>query len=347
MAVKIGSRELKAMTKIAVVTTGGTIGSEKHGSVIEIDSKGSRLNTLIRRTAQRRNIDVEVVFSLNKLSENFEPSDWLVVNDTVNSLIDRGIGNIVITHGTDTPHFTGTFLSLFPKNRSAKICLTGAYYSPDHENSDADRNISVAISYVLNPSTPTGVFAAFATDDNGSALVARTTELVPLRYDELRFRSLFGDARPNFDGQSVTLCDELAKFESGLTIEQVKNIKEAQGAIGLATSYPGDSALPWRCLPKDGVLVVESYHGGTATNCKTVKALSWLRDERPDLAICLTSIPSRYIPVPYETSRDLSDRGIWVLKDVSPHVVYVTALARLAAGFRSVDALTPFKRYKI
>lgn len=335
------------MKKIAIVTTGGTIGSERHGSIIEIDAGSNRLNSLINTITSESNVAADLVPAINKLSENFEPSDWVTVNDVIKSVIDQGVTRIVVTHGTDTPHFTGTYLSLFKANNAAKICITGAYYSPDHENSDAARNIKSAISYVVSDHTPTGVYAAFATDDIGNALIARATELAPLRYDERNFRSIFRDCAPNFDGEKVTLADEVAPFDADIKPEQVKQMQQAQGMIGYALSYPGDNAFVWRALPENGVLIVESYHGGTATNSETVRALAWLRDARPDLAICLTSIPSKFIPTPYETSTDLSSKGIWVLKDVPSHVVYVTALSRLAAGYRGQDALAPFAHLKI
>lgn len=335
------------MKKIAIVTTGGTIGSELNGSNLGIDTQSKRLNKLIEEIACESNIDAILVPALNKLSENFEPSDWVTVNNVIKSVLDSGISRIVVTHGTDTPHFTGAYLSQFESNCLAKICITGAYYSPDHEQSDAARNIRSAVSYVVSEDTPSGVYAAFATDNKGKALIARATELVPLRYDEREFRSFFGNSEPNFDGQNVILADKIATFDAGVVPAQAENMQQAQRMIGYAICYPGDSAFVWSNLPQDSVLIIESYHGGTATNSASVKALSWLRDARPDLALCLTSIPSRFIPNPYETSMDLSSKGVWVLKDVPPYVVYVTALSRLAAGLCGQEVLTPFTHLKI
>ena len=47
-----------------------------------------------------------------KLSENMAPEDWLVLAGVIKKMLDDNeIQGIIITHGTDTLHYTSAALS--------------------------------------------------------------------------------------------------------------------------------------------------------------------------------------------------------------------------------------------
>ena len=86
---------------------------------------------------------VEIPFM--KASEDMDPKDWQKIAKTVVELLnDSNIQGIVITHGTDTMHYTSAALSFFIKNLNKPVVLTYSQRSSDRASSDADLNLQCA-----------------------------------------------------------------------------------------------------------------------------------------------------------------------------------------------------------
>ncbi len=338
------------MKEIVVVTTGGTIGSALNGDQISVASDSGHLSRVLSEVAKSASRQLRIVPVLNKLSENFSPADWAAVLDQLLVQIEAGSEAIVVTHGTDTLHYTASYASQFIRNLSARVSFTGAYYSPDRPDSDAKRNVLAAVAAATSDRIPFGVYAAFgASDASREAMVTPAAELVPMRYDELLFRRQFSDGAPNFTPSNGWLRQSkpVAPYEVDVPKPSASALLVASQRIYMGMCYPGDAARLWRHLPMDSVLIIEAYHGGTASLQEGPGGIPDLARARPDLTICLASIPSPYIPVPYETSVALSGCGVQVLKDVQPHIAYVCALTRLAAGTSASEALSPLRKYRI
>ncbi len=122
--------------KIAVVTTGGTIGSLIEGRLLAIDRSGRILRDEIATVAAANNVDVEIVPSINKHSEDIEPDDWSTILHTVENCLAKGVKRIIITHGTDTLPYTAAAVDLLFGRADARICLTGSFYSLEHPRTD-------------------------------------------------------------------------------------------------------------------------------------------------------------------------------------------------------------------
>ena len=143
---KIEIEKSREKPHIAMIITGGTISSRldpKSGAVSWLTSP-EQLFKFYPGIFKYVNVDkVEVPFM--KASEEMTPKDWQKIAKTAEKLLnDENIKGIIITHGTDTLHFTGAALSFFLRNLSKPVVLTYSQRSSDRGSSDAKLNLESA-----------------------------------------------------------------------------------------------------------------------------------------------------------------------------------------------------------
>jgi glutamyl-tRNA(Gln) amidotransferase subunit D len=133
---------------ICILATGGTIASRVDYLTGGVHSAftAEELVSAVPELEEIANIRVKQAF--NKFSENIAPSDWLKIAQETYNELKKGADGIVITHGTDTMHYTSAALSFMLKT-PVPVVITGAQRSSDRGSSDAAMNLidaSVAAS---------------------------------------------------------------------------------------------------------------------------------------------------------------------------------------------------------
>jgi glutamyl-tRNA(Gln) amidotransferase subunit D len=125
---------------ISILATGGTIASRVDYLTGGVHSAftAEELVSAVPELEEIANIQVKQVF--NKFSENIIPSDWVKIAEETYKEIKKGIDGVVITHGTDTMHYTSAALSFMLKT-PVPIVITGAQRSSDRGSSDAATNL--------------------------------------------------------------------------------------------------------------------------------------------------------------------------------------------------------------
>jgi len=139
-------------SNIALIVTGGTIASKldnQTGAVKPVDNIQEFLETYPEVFNSVNLIKVESPFM--KLSEDMGFKDWKkIAKVCVNLLNDNNIKGIIITHGTDTLHYTSNALSFFIRNLNKPIVLTYSQKSIDRGSSDAYLNLKCALNVALS-----------------------------------------------------------------------------------------------------------------------------------------------------------------------------------------------------
>ncbi|MFA6489695.1 MAG: Glu-tRNA(Gln) amidotransferase subunit GatD [Candidatus Micrarchaeia archaeon] len=79
-------------------------------------------------------------------SEDLTPAHWVELAKAAAEDIKAGAQGAIITHGTDTMHYTSAALSFMLQNLPAPIILTGSQRSSDRGSSDAEPNLRCAIA---------------------------------------------------------------------------------------------------------------------------------------------------------------------------------------------------------
>ena len=155
-----GDNSTNHLSNIALISTGGTIASKidyRTGGVHSVLS-ASDLYASIPELQKYASIDPEVI--LNEYSENLKPEHWTFIANKVAEKIRSGKYNgIIISHGTDTMHYTASALSFALQNLPVPVVLVGAQRSSDRPSSDAALNLIGATVFCIK-SNYSGVFVA-------------------------------------------------------------------------------------------------------------------------------------------------------------------------------------------
>ncbi|HEX5573098.1 MAG TPA: Glu-tRNA(Gln) amidotransferase subunit GatD, partial [Nitrososphaeraceae archaeon] len=145
---------------LSLLSTGGTISSKidyRTGGVMAALS-AKELNDSIPEIKKIANIDPEVV--LSEYSENIKPEHWtLIARKVADNILSGKYDGIIVSHGTDTMHYTSAALSFALQNLPVPIVLVGAQRSSDRPSSDASLNLIGACTFAAR-SRFSGVFVA-------------------------------------------------------------------------------------------------------------------------------------------------------------------------------------------
>ncbi len=135
----------KDLPTVAILSTGGTISSRidyRTGGVYA-DYTAEDFVAMCPELSDIANIRAAKVMSV--MSEDALSSDWVRMAEEVLKVIND-VDGVVITHGTDTMHFTSAALSFLLKDLGKPVVITGAQRSIDRGSSDAFMNLTCAVT---------------------------------------------------------------------------------------------------------------------------------------------------------------------------------------------------------
>ena len=134
---------------ISILHTGGTIASKvdyKTGAVIASFNPDDLLAMFpeLKELAEFRSRLIG-----NFLSENLRPEHYNIIAKEVYKEIKEGADGVIITHGTDTLHYTSAALSFILEDLDKPVILVGAQRSSDRASSDAYTNLINAVFFIV------------------------------------------------------------------------------------------------------------------------------------------------------------------------------------------------------
>src|SRR3990167_2776713 len=118
---------------IAMIITGGTIASRYDSKTGGVDplTKPEDLFKYYPDIFKHANV-IKVEIPFMKSSEDMDSRDWQKIAKTAEKLLnDSNIKGIIITHGTDTLHYTSAALSFFLRDLKKPVVLTYSQKSID------------------------------------------------------------------------------------------------------------------------------------------------------------------------------------------------------------------------
>jgi glutamyl-tRNA(Gln) amidotransferase subunit D len=151
------------------LSTGGTIASKvdyRTGAVTPILT-AEELNSSVPELAEIANIDTEVLFS--EYSENIMPEHWLKIAKKLEEYSNSNYSGIIIAHGTDTMHYTSSFLSFALAGYPIPIALVGSQRSSDRASSDAALNLIGATKFLVESKTK-GIYVIMHYDESDETI---------------------------------------------------------------------------------------------------------------------------------------------------------------------------------
>jgi len=247
----------KGKKKITILHTGGTIASKvdyETGAVVarytpeEIVSQFPELNELA-------NIQSRLIS--NMWSEDMRFCNYNILAKEIEKEIKDGVDGIIITHGTDTLHYTSAALSFILEGLNVPVILVGAQRSSDRGSSDAAMNLICAVEFILKTEfAEVGVCMHKYSSDEICWLLPglKCRKLHSSRRDAFRPVNSKQYAEINYNTHVVNIIDNSfrPREKRELKLRLFKEVK-----VGILKSHPNMFAEEFKVYSKYDGLILE------------------------------------------------------------------------------------------
>ena len=240
--------------KIAVIFTGGTIGSCIKDDFIGVDNKMQYV--LLKKYENDREISFETSSPYSILSENLSAKELNLLQEEISKKLSEDYDGIIVTHGSDTLQYTSTAIEFAFGNCEIPIIFVSADYPLEDDRSNGYRNFQCAVEFIRNK-IANGVFVSYKNDDELITSVHFPSKL--LGHNELNANIYSIDRKP------------FAEYNGEFKINNVKLPKSTE-YIGF-TNYKTDSQIlvipnaPGQsysyCLENTKAILFKPYHSAT------------------------------------------------------------------------------------
>ncbi|MBM3228615.1 Glu-tRNA(Gln) amidotransferase subunit GatD [Candidatus Pacearchaeota archaeon] len=314
---------------IGMIITGGTIASRydvKTGGVAPL-VKPADLFRFYPELFEKVNVSiVEIPFM--KASEDMDFKDWQKIARSAEKLLNNpNIKGIIITHGTDTLHYTSAALSFFLKKLNKPVVLTYSQRSIDRASSDANLNLQCsALAAISDIAEVMLVGHATINDDYCYAMPgAKVKKMHTSRRDA--FKIVNGKPFAKIYPERIEIISNYRLRNNN----KVKADVKFEDKVALIKVYPGQNPdiLDYYARKKYRGIILEATGLGHVPAKQARK--SWLKKlkeiQKKGIVICAASqtIYGRLDPLVYSNGRELLKAGIIFLEDMLAE----TALVKL------------------
>jgi glutamyl-tRNA(Gln) amidotransferase subunit D len=316
--------KIEGLPKILLLSTGGTIASKvdyRTGAVTPVLT-AEELNSSVPELAKIANIDAQVLFS--EYSENIMPEHWLQIAEKINEYSKSDYAGIIIAHGTDTMHYTSSFLSFALAGFPIPIVLVGSQRSTDRASSDAALNLISATKFITESKTK-GVYIVMHQDENDETIVCHLGTRVRKNHTSKR-----GAFQTIGDDPAFIITEN--QIQKNIT-EDFFKVNEFQPKIYLDTKvalvkyHPGyDPSLLDKIIEMGFKGII--FEGTGLGHIGKVMYESVKKANEKGIFLGMTSqcIDGRVGMTVYESGRDLLDLGVIPLENMIPEVALVKAM---------------------
>ena len=316
--------KIAGLPKILLLSTGGTIASKidyRTGAVTPVLT-AEELNSSVPELAKIANIDAQVLFS--EYSENIMPEHWLQIAEKINEYSKSDYTGIIIAHGTDTMHYTSSFLSFALAGFPIPIVLVGSQRSSDRASSDAALNLISATKFITESKTK-GVYIVMHQDENDETIACHLGTRVRKNHTSKR-----GAFQTIGDVPAFIIAEN--QIQKNIT-EDFFKVNEFQPKIYLDTKvalvkyHPGyDPNLLDKIIEMGFRGVI--FEGTGLGHIGKIMYESVKKANEKGVFLGMTSqcIDGRVGMTVYESGRDLLDLGIVPLGNMIPEVALVKVM---------------------
>jgi len=236
--------------RVSIIMTGGTIISRvdyNTGGVHALE-KPEELLTNIPELKNIINIK-NIRSPFRKMSEDFNYKDWQTLAKLTADELNKNEG-VIITHGTDTLHYTSAALSFMLKNLSKPVVFVGSQRSSDRGSSDAFMNLICSAYASISDIAEVGV-CMHATSNDDYCYFTRGTKVRKMhstRRDAFRSINEMPLAKIWPSGKIEILNNNYKKRSDEKVVADVK----FEPKVALLKSYPGSEPDILEFLVKKG-----------------------------------------------------------------------------------------------
>ena len=299
-----------------MIFTGGTIGSVVKGKWMSTDD--STKYTLIEKykTADG-SIDFETFSPYTVLSENLSAKELNLLQKEVKKNLEKDFDGIIVTHGTDSLHYTACALEYAFGGCEIPVVLVSSAYPLEDARENGSCNFQAAAELIKSKKAR-GVFVSYKNENENKTSLHRPHNM--LQHSELSgdVYSITGKPFAEFDGEINILEEKDDVLHESHGIVQYS---ESSGIL-VIDSHPGDSFN----YSLEGVkaVILKPYHSATLDTANE-KHRSFCRKARENaVPVYVTGVNGK---LAYESTKLFDDMGIVSL----PYGTFVSAYMRIWA----------------
>lgn len=340
----VGDYQDSQLSNLSLLSTGGTISSKidyRTGGVMPALT-AKELNDSIPELKKIANIDPEVV--LSEYSENIRPDHWkLMAKKIANNVLSGKYDGIILSHGTDTMHYTSAALSFALENLPIPVVLVGAQRSSDRPSSDASTNLIGACTFATR-SKFSGVFVAMHHTISDDVIACHIGTRVRKNHTSRRdaFHSIDISPFSLVKKDQIEMCPQYAdlKFhERNKNLENLIVRSNFDDKVMLLKFYPGfDCDIIDYCVEKGNRAIILEGTGLGHINKECFQQIK--NAVKNGIFVFMTSqcIWGRTSLTVYDTGRDLLEIGVIPLSNSTSETALVKAMWCLG-NFEDKDIL--------
>jgi glutamyl-tRNA(Gln) amidotransferase subunit D len=340
----ISIKHKKDLPDIGLIYTGGTIGSKidyKSGGVFML-TKPEELLAEVPELEGIANIDLNPLMSV--ASEDMTFVEWQKIAKAVADALKKNRG-VVITHGTDTMHYTSAALSFMLNGLNAPVVMTGSQRSSDRGSSDAFMNLICSAHLASKSDIAEVVICMHESSSDTYCSAIRGTKARKMHTSRR-------DAFKPINNKPIARISREGNIEYTSMYRKVENEKKE---LKLLTGYEPKVALV-KAYPNSDPLIIDYYLSkgykgiiieGTGLGHTPVSTqnpdYSWLKrvenavDSGMIIGITSQCLYGRVNPNVYRNLRLLSNAGAIYCEDMLPEVAYVK-LGFLLGNYKKEEA---------
>jgi len=310
----------KALPNIALISTGGTIASHidyKTGAVHPM-TKPRELLGKIPELKKIANISVSEPMSI--FSEEMNSEHWSKIAGFVARELNKDdVRGVVVTHGTDTLHYTAAALSFALEGLSKPVAIVGGQRSSDRGSFDGGMNLICGVHYAASDIAEVAT-VLHGTSSDDYCIANRGTKVKKLhtsKRDAFRPINTVPLAKIYSDGK-LEKHSNCELRHSG----KVKVKSKFEKKVALIKYSPGMSPDILKFYENyKGIIIEGTGLGHVATSW--VESLSNLIKKGIFVGMTSQANYGRVDPYVYSTGRSLANHGVVYLEDMLPETAYV------------------------
>ena len=317
-------KKIEGLPNILLLSTGGTIASKidyRTGAVTPVLT-AEELNSSVPELAKMANIDTEVLFA--EYSENILPEHWLKIAHKIKQYSNSDYAGIVIAHGTDTMHYTSSFLSFALTGFPIPIVLVGSQRSSDRASSDAALNLIGAIRFIKERGIK-GIYIIMHQDENDKTIACHLGTRVRKNHTSKRgaFQTIGNE--PAFLITENQIQKNITKNFFTINKFQPKIFLDTK--VALVKYYPGyDPNILNRIVEMGYKGIIFEGTGLGHIGKSMYESVKNANEKGIFLGMTSQCIDGRVRMTVYESGRDLLGLGITPLENIIPEVALVKAM---------------------
>jgi len=316
--------KIVGLPKILLLSTGGTIASKidyRTGAVTPVLT-AEELNSSVPELAKIANIDAEVL--LSEYSENIMPEHWLQIAEKINEYSKSDYSGIIIAHGTDTMHYTSSFLSFALAGFPIPIVLVGSQRSSDRASSDAALNLIGATKFITESNTK-GIYIVMHQDENDDTLACHIGTRVRKNHTSKRGAFQTIGNNPAFIIAENKIQKNIS--EDFFKISKFQPRIKLDTRVALVKYHPGYNPKLLDQIIEMGYkgIIFEGTGLGHIGNTM-YESVKKANEKGIFLGMTSQCIDGRIRMTVYESGRDLLNLGIIPLENMIPEVALVKAM---------------------